>query len=294
MLDGSGKGSTKGSGWSAYDHARLFAWLHIAGQFYPDLAPRALAIQNRLRLASLVKDGVPAGGVAAGTSNIVLPENTLGYAQYIAAAFSLAGLALDSVFDYANTQVTLVDGIPVLSDVSPKANLTGDPFLAGIIEFGGLDGCFERAALALLDAQRAHAQRTGVAVALGDELLDREPWFVSGTVISGGVAWKVATAGGESRPELNTFSAKAAFGMWAVRPDVYGLALRARALQLAGARGFAAGFYDGGAINTATTLATNSAILEALWFVQRAGRPLFRIDSPPVSSCPLSGRAGES
>jgi hypothetical protein len=294
MLDLHGAASTAGGGWSAWDHARLFAWLHIAAGMYPELAEPALTVRNRLRLTRLAEGGVATGATLDGGTLATYTEGTLGYRQYIGAAYSLAGLNLAGGFDYAGTSVTAVDGVRVLVDDAPNANLATDPFLFGIIEFGGLDGCFELAALAMFDAQRARGLRVGASVALGDELLDREPWYVSNTVIGDGQPWKVATLGGADRPLLRSFSAKSAFGLWAVRPDDGGRTLRKRAQSLAGPHGFSAGFYESGAVNTAITLATNSAILESLWFVRRGGKSLLHIDNPAATGCPLSPGTAEA
>jgi hypothetical protein len=121
---------------------------------------------------------------------------------------------------------------------------------------------------------------------IADELLDRSPWFVYGSVFADGESWRVSTYENDSRPDLRTFSIRAAF-LWNAVIPVRGIRqLRALAQRLgASERGFYAGQYESGEINRAVTLATNASILEASFYVSSGRRPLLRFDNPAAGRC---------
>lgn len=288
MLDLSARSSAVGSGWSADDIGRLLLWLRVLANAVPDLAPHVEAVVARLRLSRLVAGGRLHSTLLQGEREEVIDDLRLGRQQLTAAALSLWGVVLPQMFSYEDALLRRAAGVVAPADRRGGGTVAPDAFARGLVEIGGLDGCFKAAARSALDAQHALAAEQRRSVMVADELLDQTPWFVYGALASGGEAWRVASFDRQPRPDLANFSVKAAFLWSAVDKAPATLAARGLAESLERSeRGLYGGRYVvAGKLNVALTLNTNATVLVTSWYAQRGGQPILRIDTPVEPSCP--------
>ncbi len=290
MLDLSARASTQGSGWSAEDIGRLLLWLKALAQATPDLAPAVDTVFARLRLQRLVASGQLHSVLHDGQRELVQRDLRLGRQHLTAAALSLWGIVLPQMFGYDEVWLARSAAGPVPADRREGGTLSADGFARGIIEFGGLDGCFEAAARAVLTAQHQLAQHRGHPVMVADELLDRAPWFVHGTLTDDGSTagqWLVTGYDRRPRPELASFSTKAAYLWSAIDASPATRSARALADQLETSdHGLHGGRYLSGELNRALTLDTNASVLLSLYHTLRGGVPVLRVDNPVDHQCP--------
>jgi Protein of unknown function (DUF3131) len=289
MVDLTGQVSTVGSGWSVVDIARLLIWLKIVAVNYPDLAGGAGSIVEKLNFSRMVAGGQLTSALVTEAGEDLVHDVRLGDEQYTAVALSLWGLELVHALDYEPVQFIQAEGTTLAVDRRARNKVSPDIFPTAVIELGGIDGCFERVGRALLHAQLERTRRAHLPTMLANERLDRPPWFVYSSVFADGETWSTTTYSGAMRPELRTFSTKAAFLWTAVVPDPELKKLRIVAESLkATPHGYFAGRFEDGSTNRALTLATNAAILEAMLYTKQERRPLLRFDNPVASQCPFT------
>jgi hypothetical protein len=167
----------------------------------------------------------------------------------------------------------VVSGVKVPHDTRPHAFLTSEPFLLATIELGGISAEFDAMTRAVYDAQLQRSIETGTLVAVSEDSLSREPWFVYNTLWQAGVPWRCVSPGGRAYPTERTFSTKAALAWDAIYGDAYSVRLTAAARSLATPGGLAAGLYDSGGTNSVLNINTNAVVLEALLYKARGRRP---------------------
>lgn len=289
MLDLSARASALGSGWSAEDIGRLLLWLQVLARHTPDLAPQIDRVVARLRMQRLVAAGQLQSVLHDGEQERVLSDLRLGRQQLTAAALSLWGIVLPQMFGYDDARLSVRGDLAIPVDLRPGGTLSADVFARGILEVGGLDGCFEAAAHAALQAQHHLATQRGTPVMVADELLDRAPWFVHGALseTAGPGTWQVAGYDRTPRPELANFSTKAAYLWSAIDTSAATRAARVLADQLeVSDHGLHGGRYLSGEPNRALTLDTNASVLLALHHVLRGAVPVLRVDNPVDHRCP--------
>ena len=289
MLDLSAHTSTLGSGWAAEDIGRLLLWLRALALHSPDLSPQVDKVVARLRMQRLVAAGQLHSVLHDGQREQVVSDLRLGRQQLAAAGLSLWGIVLPQMFAYDDARWSLRGAIAFPADRRPGGTVATDVFARGIIETGGLDGCFEAAAHAALQAQHRLAEERGAPVMVADELLDRAPWFVHG-LLAGASApgtWLVTDYDRQPRPELANFSLKAAHLWSAIDSTAPTRAARAHADQLETTdHGVHGGRYLSGALNRALTLDTNASVLIATHHLHRGAVPVLRVDNPVDHRCP--------
>jgi Protein of unknown function (DUF3131) len=287
MLDLAARSSELGSGWAAEDIGRLLLWLRVLAQTAPELTASAEAAVARLRLSRLVAGGTLHSVLNQNGREQTLNDQRLGRQQLTAAALAQWGVVLPQMLGYEHAVMREVAGLRAPADAREGGALSPDVFARGVIEIGGLDGCFDAAARAALLAQHELARQRRQPVMVADELLDRAPWFAYAALASGGLPWRVASFDQQAQPELANFSLKAAH-LWAAvdtsAPTLAALAL-AESLDRS-ERGLYGGRYTNGALNAALTLDTNASVLLAAHYAQRGGQALLRIDNPIEASCP--------
>jgi Protein of unknown function (DUF3131) len=287
MLDLSARSSAIGSGWSAEDIGRLLLWLKVLAQTTPDLAPAVESVVGRLRLQRLVAAGQLHSVLHTGERELLQRDLRLGRQQVTAAALSLWGVVLPQMFGYDDVLLRKADGVQVPEDRREGGTVSPEVFARGIIEFGGLDGCFEAAARAALVAQHQLAARRGQPVMVADELLDRPPWFVQGQLTPVADAWKVTGFDQQPYPALATFSTKSAYLWSAIDTAPATQSARTLADQTEPSdHGLHGGRYLSGELNRALTLDTNASVLLALHHTLRGGVPVLRVDNPVDHRCP--------
>ena len=287
MLGLDARSSPTGSGWSAEDIGRLLLWLRVLGNTTSDLAPATQTVVARLRMSRLVDGGNLHSALNQDNHEQIVDDLRLGRQQVTAAALSLWGVVLPAMFGYDDALIRRVGTVAAPADRRDGGSVSPDVFARGIIEFGGIDGCFEAAARAMLDAQHGLAAARGQPVMVADELLDRSPWFVYGALAMSSEPWRVASFDQQSRADLATFSLKAAY-LWAAI-DKSPRTTSARALADSfgqSERGLYGGRYLDGSMNLALTLDTNASVLLAAHYAQRGGQPMLRVDNPADYACP--------
>jgi hypothetical protein len=287
MLDLSARSSALGSGWSAEDIGRLLLWLKALAQTTPDLAQAVESVVGRLRLQRLVAAGQLHSALHTGERELLQRDLRLGRQQMTAAALSLWGVVLPQMLGYEDALLRNTDGIALPEDRREGGTVSPEVFARGIIEFGGLDGCFESAARAALVAQHQLATRRGQPVMVADELLDRPPWFVQGQLTPVADAWKVTGFDQQPYPALATFSTKSAYLWSAIDMAQATQSARTLADQTEPSdHGLHGGRYLSGELNRALTLDTNASVLLALHHTLRGGVPVLRVDNPVDHRCP--------
>jgi hypothetical protein len=285
MLDLGAGSSEVGSGWAAEDIGRLLLWLRVLGNTAPDLGPAAEAVVARLRFSRMVSGGQLHSALNQGDHEEVVSDLRLGRQQVTAAALSQWGMVLPTMLGYDDALIRRVGQVTAPGD-RREGSVSPEVFARGIIELGGIDGCFEAAARAMLDAQHALAARQRRPVMVADELLDRPPWFVYGALAEGGEEWRVAGFDQQLQPALASFSVKAAY-LWSAI-DTSPQTRMARALADGferSERGLYGGRYLSEQPNLALTLDTNASVLLAAQYTQR-GQPMLRVDNPVAFNCP--------
>ena len=289
MLDLGAHSSEIGGGWAAEDIGRLLLWLRVLGNTAPDLAPATEDVVARLRLSRLVSDGQLYSVLNQDGREQVVGDLRLGRQQVTAAALTLWGVVLPAMLNYDDAVIRRIGTVTAPGDRRDGA-VSPDVFARGIIELGGIDGCFEAAAHKLLDAQHALAERQRRPVMVADEFLDRTPWFVSSTLASSGEEWHVNSLDQQRQPALANFSLKAAHLWWAVDRAPQTLLAHGLADSLERSKhGLYGGRYEhgqlSGQLNGALTLDTNASVLLAAHYVQRR-QPMLRVDNPIAFACP--------
>jgi hypothetical protein len=293
MLDLGARSSELGSGWAAEDIGRLLLWLRVLGNTAPDLAPAGEAVVGRLRLSRLVSGGLLYSALNQDGREQVFSDLRLGRQQATAAALSLWGVLLPAMLGYDEAVLRRVGTVVAPGDKRDGGAVSPEVFARVIVELGGIDGCFEAAARNMLVAQHTLAARRGAPVMIADELLDRAPWFVYGSLASGGQEWRVNDFDQQPQPALANFSVKAAHLWAAIDSSAPTLAARGLADSLERSdRGLYGGRYLDGRTNLALSLDTNASVLLAANYAQRGGQPLLRVDNPVDHAC--AGLHGEA
>jgi hypothetical protein len=271
----------------------LLLWLKALAQTTPDLAPTIEKVVARLRLQRLVTAGQLQSVLHDGQREVVQRDLRLGRQQVTAAALSLWGVVLPKMFGYDDAMLQTSGTVAIPRDRRDGGTVSADVFARGVIEFGGLDGCFEAAARAALLAQHQLALQRGAPVMVADELLDRAPWFVHGSLNSPGGSgtrsgqWQVMGYDLQPRPELATFSTKAAYLWSAIDSHAATRSARGLADQLETSdHGLYGGRYLSGELNRALTLDTNASVLLSIHHALRGGLPFLRVDNPVDHQCP--------
>lgn len=288
MIDLTNQISDVGSGWSAVGIGRLMLWLELTARYYPELEEAAHAVSMGWSVASLADEGRLRGMLRQPNQDEQsIAEGRLGYEQYGAAGLAVQGNFVKHALTYSHLASTVIDGVTVWIDDRPDSKTTSEPLYLGMMELGGIDGCFRQVVDSHLKAQLTHAKRKKTVVALSEEFLPKAPWFVFNSVYAGGQAWKTSGHDGVARPELSTYSLKSVLAWHVIAPN--GMTQWPQDLigRLTTPNGFRAGFFLDGSTNTATSLATNAIILESLWYLNRAQQPFMVFSDSTVAGCPI-------
>lgn len=258
-------------GWSMLDIARLLVPLDVLVWTHPELTGLVREVFAGWKLETGVDQGQLYAGVPVPGGLNRAQEGRFGYEQYAARAVGLLHLDVSHALGYAHVAFTKVSGQLVPYDARlPRDSggvhnaLVSDPFIMAGLEFG-LDRQLLPISRAVLIAQMNRARETGEVVAVGEDNLDRAPYFAFDSLLNDMKPWAVFTATGVDASAYRTLSTKAAFG-WAY---LFGGAYSTRLLAAVAdandpERGWYAGRYaSDGSWNRALTANTNGLILEA-------------------------------
>jgi hypothetical protein len=272
----------RGIGWSVIDIGRLLVPFNIVVWRYPQHSAAVEKVMARWNVARLTRDGTLYGArVNPDGTTEYLQEGRYGYEQYAAKTFGLMGIDVTQSASYSQSlRFANVEGIAIPFDSrSAKAfgaqnYVVSENYVLDELEFGG-DRVSRELGWRVYAAQARLAHRTGRAVAVTEDHLDRPPYFVYNTVYANGKAWNAITDTGADATAFKQLSVKAAFGWQAIYGDDYTRTLMAAVADLNDpARGWFAGRYDAdGQPNRAISANTNAIVLESLVFI-RDGRML--------------------
>ncbi|HSV82801.1 MAG TPA: DUF3131 domain-containing protein [Ramlibacter sp.] len=278
MTDYHNKASATGIGWSAIDIGRLLVPLNVIVWKHPLHTPAARRLLARWDTAALVRDGELLGmQVNANGSAQAVQEGRLGYEQYAARTLALLGLDVEAAADWRrHLQLVEVEGVRICADARPQQRfgapnfVVSEPYILTGLEFGWNRQARE-CAWRVYQAQERRFRRTGVPTAMSEDHVDQAPFFVYGSVWSGGRPWATVTETGEDAEALRNLSVKAAFGWHALfRTDYTSQLMRTVAPLNDPARGWYAGLYEEGTRpNKALTANTNAVVLESLAYIAR-------------------------
>ena len=285
MVDRNFKPSTTGFGWSTTDIGRLLTWLRVLAVNQPQYSAQATAIKNRLNMSRLISGGTLMGvDVDANGSTITYAETGLGYEQYAAGGFALwSQRASNSLNPTATAKAATVLGVPVWIDGRGNARLTSEPYIMMGLETGFWASALRDQAQAVLAAQQARYDQTGIITIVTEDAMPDPPYyFYYYSVYHSGKTFVVEGPGyGTVVTTPRWVSSKAAFAWHALLPTDYTLkafnAVQAAAIP---GDGWGAGVYEGSLTPTGyATLNTAGMILESVLYHQR-GQPFL---SQPIS-----------
>jgi hypothetical protein len=276
MVDYDNQPVPRGIGWSAIDVGRLLVPCNILIWRYPQHTPAVRAVWSRWRWDRLVRDGVLYGAAIQNGKTVYLQEGRLGYEEYSAKSFALAGRDVreaQRVDDFL--QFVDVDGVQVATDSRRPEQYGGhnhvvsEPYILDGLEFG-FDRTSREFAWRVARAQEARFRKTGVLTAVSEDNIDTAPYFVYNTVFTNGRIWNTITPSGADASQFKSLSTKAAIGWHALYATAYTQQLVERVEKLFDAdKGWYSGLYERtGKPNTAITANTNAIVLESLCYTQ--------------------------
>lgn len=282
MTDYANRPTPGGIGFSAIDVGRFVAALEVLATRHPVHAAAAARVVARWRLCRLVQGGELRGAHRDANGRVAfVQEGRLGYEGYAARALARLGLDVSKAVrqDRFAREETIL-GVRVRRDARDRQRfgavdaLVTDPFVLDAIELGGEPATASMLA-SIFRVQKRRWEQTGVATAMGEDHVDREPWFVYGGVWANGKTWNNVSATGEDVPFVpRALSTKAAFALATLHPgDAYADVLLSAISAARDDRGWYAGVYERGDPNRALTANTNGVVLEALLYA-RDGRLL--------------------
>jgi Protein of unknown function (DUF3131) len=279
----SSKPSARGSGWSATDMGRLLIWLKIASNWYLELEKPIRDLVGQWALHRIVKGGEAYGGYLDRDRAAVRQEGRLGYEQYAATGLALWGLDPHKALQCGSTEKFELLGVPLLRDTRNLASLTSEPFVMARMEIGHLNAEFDKLEHGIFEVQKKFSGVKGTLIAVSEDSVDREPWFLYNSVCFERKPWACVSPAGKPYPHLANVSAKTAMAWWAMYDDDYALRVFD---AVEGAfhpqRGYYAGVFHTGVRNESLNINTNAVILEAMLYRQ-LGRQSFLKGSSSIS-----------
>ncbi len=202
MVDYDNQPSSRGIGWSAIDIGRFLVPCNILAWRYPQHTAAVRAVLARWNWDRLVRDGVLYGAAIQHGKTVYLQEGRLGYEEYGAKSFALAGLDVreaQRVDDFL--RFVDVDGVQVATDSRRPEEygahnyVASEPYILDGLEFG-FDRTSREFAWRVARAQEARFRKTGVLTAVSEDHIDTAPYFVYNTVFTNGRIWNAVTPDG--------------------------------------------------------------------------------------------------
>jgi len=271
LLDASGVATPLGSGWSAVDLGRLLIWLKILGDYYPVYGELLGSLVAGWDLSRAVDSNSLVGAFHRREGVELFREGRFGFEHYAAQGYLLWG-AMASAPGFENTQVLKVGDRQMSVDSRPRSATNGYALMLMQTELGCSAEPLCETLATTLQVQKDASNRRGRPVAVSDYHLDKAPWFGTTNLAINGSDWTSMNVEGARLPDtqMSLFTTKAAFMSDVLSGE--GTALMSNAAgDLQTAHGFWESRYTDGSINRTLSLATNAAVLEALWY-RRNGR----------------------
>jgi hypothetical protein len=179
MVDDDNQPSARGIGWSAIDIGRFLVPCNILTWRYPKHTSEVRAVLSRWNWNRLVRDGVLYGAAIRDGKTVYLQEGRLGYEEYGAKSFALAGLDVreaQRVDDFL--RFVDVDGVQMGTDsrrpeesAAPRGAsavahdyVASEPYILDGLEYG-FDRTSREFAWRASRAQEARFRKTGMLTA---------------------------------------------------------------------------------------------------------------------------------
>ena len=281
MTDFKNRESDSGTGWSALDLGRVLIWLEILKQYYPEHQSAVDALIANWDLNRSVRKGVLYGAhYSARKGESLWQEGRLGYEQYAGMGYLLWGLPAVNTQSYEHIDTAMVLDVELPYDSRGRAFLTSDPFYLGLMELGQFDTNFTEVASRVVWIQKKRFDHFKIPTALGEDSVDRKPWFIYNNLFFKGVPWHSVSHRLKEAPELRTLSTKAVFAWQALyASDYVEKLMTAIRADKPSKFGFYAGIYEKSQkTNRSLNANTNAVILESLWYKQRGFKSFLSSD----------------
>lgn len=270
------KSPSHGNGWSALDLGRLYIWLEVIKQQKPQLSSQVNDITDKWKLHYAVKDETLFGIKLTSKGEHFRQEGRLGYLQYAAKGYQLAGLNVDNAYNCETLGEVEVEGHTLLIDKRNLPFFTLDPYLLYAIEVGVPQACWFQLNT-LYQLHKQHYQGVNQLKVYAEDSLNRKPWFLYNNIFYQGYAWWSVSSSGKRVPKANTqmFSNKAAFAMSMLFDDDYATLLAEQVIKNSlKHQHVPTGIFSDGKANVAYNINTNALILVSLWFKSRNYTPI--------------------
>lgn len=265
---------SNGNGWSALDLGRLYIWFEILKQHKPQFSKQVSLLQDSWQLERATKNGNLYGTKLTSRKEYFRQEGRLGYLQYAATGYQLAGLDVEAAYNCDDLESVKIDGISLLIDRRNLPFFTLDPYLLYAIEVGHKNACWNQLKQ-IYQLHKLVAETNNKLSAYAEDALNRSPWFLYNNIIYQGAAWKSVSHSGKPISYSQTFSNKAAFAMSVIFNEPYSQQLAKLVVSNSARHSvIPTGLYADGKTNTAYNINTNSLILVGLWYKSRNRRPI--------------------
>lgn len=279
MVDGDGRPSARGHGWSAIDVGRLLVWLHIIATNQPQYRAEAERVAGRLAMDRIVSEGYLHGeDLDAAGAPRRYQEGRLGYEQYAARGFSAWHAPATRARGLRENGVPItVMGQELLADLRGGDRVTSDPLILLGLELGW-DAETAPVATAFLAAQEARYRHTGRVTLAGEDAISRPPYFFYYyCAFTNGKDFGIDVQhAGAVVDDPRWVSTKAAFAWHALRPSAYTeLALRSvKPAQTA--NGWGSGVYENSGTSTGTLNINTAAVILEAALMHARGVPILK------------------
>ena len=275
MVDYSNHNSEEGVGWSAMDIGRFLGTCSRIVKNYPEFTPLVNSIISKWNIDKVLGRDATLHGIGFSFKDKhpkIVQEGKLGYEEYASKGYMINDYDASESLRYTDfLKFHEIYGIEIGADTRevkyhPAYNyVLSEPYILDGLEYG-FDINSRELAYRLYKVQEKRAKKTGIPVAVSEDHIDKEPYFVYNSVYANGKTWVCYAENGDEANEFKMLSTKAAYAWSALFDDEYSQELSKAIKGLSNPKkGWAAGRYDNtGKTNTVLTANTNGIILEAL------------------------------
>jgi len=286
MVDYSNHNTDEGVGWSAMDIGRFLGTVERITKFYPEFTPQVDSIISRWNIQRVLGNDATLHGIGFSFKDKhvkIVQEGKLGYEEYASKGYIVNNYDATESYRYTDF-LKFVDiyGVQVGADTRevkyhPAYNyVLSEPYILDGLEYG-FDINSRELAYRLYKVQKIRAKKIGIPVAVSEDHVDKEPYFVYNAVYTNGKTWVCYAENGDDAEEYKQLSTKAAYAWATLFDDDYSVVLKQALNGLYDEnKGWYAGRYDKtGKVDKVLTANTNGVILEAIAYKKRG--PLLKL-----------------
>jgi len=288
MVDYSNHNTTEGVGWSAMDVGRFLGTVSRIQKFYPEFTGITDSIISKWNIQRILGKDATLHGIGFSFKDKrakIVQEGKLGYEEYASKGYMVNAYDASESLKYTDF-LKFIDiyGVQIGADTRevkyhPAYNyVLSEPYILDGLEYG-FDFNSRELAYRLYKVQKIRYKKTGKPVAVSEDHVDKEPYFIYNAVYANGKKWVCYAENGEEADDFKQLSTKAAYAWATLFNDDYSKVLKQSVRELYDPKkGWYAGRYDKtGKINKVLTSNTNGVILEALAY--KTHGPLNRINN---------------